>query len=446
MKTYPLYCLILTSLFGFALPAFAKEYYVDPSGNNVDSGSANSPWKTIQHAANQASAGDLILVAPGDYSEMVTVKNSGRESAPIHFKSQEPHAAKLQGFVLKGDYITVEGFKITNDRGNGSGIHAGEAHRKDARKGCQMLDNYLHDLSGTAIYTGINGVVRGNVMKNVGRGVFANSGTVVESNEIDTLVPTFQTKNGKERPKKTQYCFFVGEDIIFRNNYLHGTEEKYLIEGMGVCFFTTYDAWIFGPSKNILIEGNRCFNATHASEPSGTALKESENFIYRNNLFVNTVYVGILCQKVKQIIIENNTFINCGAYPVWFQSKRETQGSIVRNNIIAYIDRDRAVEEFGWKPGDAGIRNNLHPGDPVTTSNNLIWKTQNRAYSDTDFSADPLFVDPANHDYRLRPNSPAVNAGATLSEVQTDLRGVERPQGGQYDIGAYEYTPNQDAQ
>ena len=34
--------------------------------------------------------------------------------------------------------------------------------------------------------------------------------------------------------------------------------------------------------------------------------------------------------------------------------------------------------------------------------------------------------------------SPAINAGVTLSTVTTDFDGVSRPQGGVYDIGAYE--------
>lgn len=435
-------CISLLALFALAPSLFAAEYFVAPSGSDSASGQRDQPWKTVQHAAKQVAAGDSVIVAPGDYSGMVTVKASGTDKSPIHFKSVQPREAKVEGFKLEGDYIIVEGFDISSDKTNAVGIDAGEAHRKTARTGCQMINNYIHDVTGDGIRVGVNGLARGNLIKNVGRGIFVNSNSLVEGNEIDTLIPIMETKNGKTKPKKTQYCFFVGDNIVFRNNYLHGTEEKYLIDGMGACFFTTYDAWIFGPSHNILMEGNRCFNATHASEPSATALKESSRFIYRNNLFVNTVYVGIYCQKVAEIIVENNTFINCGAYPVWFQSKRETEGSIVRNNIIAYIDRDRVVEEFGWKPAESGIRNNLYPGDPVPTANNLLWKTINREYSSSDFVADPLFVDPANHDYRLRPGSPAINAGVAISEIQTDLRGASRTEGGQYDIGAYEYTPH----
>jgi hypothetical protein len=45
------------------------------------------------------------------------------------------------------------------------------------------------------------------------------------------------------------------------------------------------------------------------------------------------------------------------------------------------------------------------------------------------------------NDYHLAAGSPALNAGERLEEVTIDRDGVERPQGGGYDIGAYELAP-----
>jgi hypothetical protein len=53
---------------------------------------------------------------------------------------------------------------------------------------------------------------------------------------------------------------------------------------------------------------------------------------------------------------------------------------------------------------------------------------------------DPMFVDPARGDYRLKPNSPAINKGATLTGFSYDKDGTIRPQGAGWDIGAFEYT------
>jgi hypothetical protein len=53
-------------------------------------------------------------------------------------------------------------------------------------------------------------------------------------------------------------------------------------------------------------------------------------------------------------------------------------------------------------------------------------------------SLDPRFVDRAALNFRLRANSPAVDAGETLDVVPEDLDGVARPRGRAYDVGPFE--------
>jgi hypothetical protein len=56
----------------------------------------------------------------------------------------------------------------------------------------------------------------------------------------------------------------------------------------------------------------------------------------------------------------------------------------------------------------------------------------------------PLFVNPANGDFRLQLNSPCINSGNNAYVPgPTDIDGNPRVQGGSVDMGAYEYqTPN----
>lgn len=67
-----------------------QTYYVATTGSNSNTGtSPATPFLTIQHAVNQASAGTKIMVAPGVYREAVTVATSGTPTNPMVIESEE---------------------------------------------------------------------------------------------------------------------------------------------------------------------------------------------------------------------------------------------------------------------------------------------------------------------------------------------------------------------
>ena len=419
-----------------ATAAFSAEYFVATNGSDSASGTKSSPWKTISNANKTVKAGDVVNVFPGVYDEQVTVTVSGEKDKLITFQSAESRKAKMQGFDLKGDYIRVKGFEITYGKTNETdiGVFAGIAHRqKTANKGCEILDNYIHDIEDYGIVAGTDAKVRDNKLQRVRAGIYVNSFSLVENNEIDTLIYT-----GRAGDKiKGKYTFFVGENITFRGNYFHGSAME-TMASQGVCFFGTWDQ-SEGPSSNILIENNRCFNSTHASEPEGSRQK-SHHITYRNNLFVNTVYVGLLPKDWTDVTIVNNTFINCGAYPIWFQTARACENAVVKNNLISYYKHKPIGKN---PPAESGIAVWLDKtGNKIPEiSNNLMWNCKNRNYNPTDITAEPIFVDPDNNDFHLKAGSPGIDNGADLKDlVPIDIEGNKRPQGKGYDIGAFEYT------
>ena len=69
----------------------AATYYVSPSGSDTytpaQAQNTNTPWKTIQRAADVMVAGDICLIKTGTYRETVTPANGGSSDNPITFQA-----------------------------------------------------------------------------------------------------------------------------------------------------------------------------------------------------------------------------------------------------------------------------------------------------------------------------------------------------------------------
>lgn len=68
----------------------ASEYYVDVnSGSNFADGSKETPFATIQKAADVVKPGDTVIIRPGVYYENIELKTNGTKEAPIVFKAEK---------------------------------------------------------------------------------------------------------------------------------------------------------------------------------------------------------------------------------------------------------------------------------------------------------------------------------------------------------------------
>src|SRR3954464_209259 len=94
-------------------------YYVATTGNNASAGSSGAPWKTLQYAADHVIAGDMVLVAAGNYVGF-DLRTSGTPNARITFKASSGTVINAVNTVTNRDginlenasYITIDGFTL----------------------------------------------------------------------------------------------------------------------------------------------------------------------------------------------------------------------------------------------------------------------------------------------------------------------------------------------
>lgn len=126
----------LTILFAAILFAgfscYGADYYVSTSGNDGNSGSQSSPFKTLQKAIEVVSAGDYIYLRGGTHSmttsSVVITKNGssssninvfayGSETPVLSFDDNENSSSR--GIVMDGDYWHWKGVTIEKAGDNG---------------------------------------------------------------------------------------------------------------------------------------------------------------------------------------------------------------------------------------------------------------------------------------------------------------------------------------
>lgn len=105
---------ILTILFSSALFAVSTTYYVSTSGNDSNDGSEKAPFLTINKGLQAANPGDKVEVGKGVYSEYISTKKAGTQTAKIILRAAPGADVRIEkkGKILNigHDYNEVEGF------------------------------------------------------------------------------------------------------------------------------------------------------------------------------------------------------------------------------------------------------------------------------------------------------------------------------------------------
>lgn len=426
----------------------ASTYYVAPTGSDSNPGTTAAPWRTIQKAANTLAAGDTVVVQPGTYGERVLMTRSGSSGLPITFLANG--SVSMKGFTIGASYITVRGFYITDtpntNYDSGFGIYVKGSYNT-------IEDNYVYyALRGGVTLDAVKGnygttthnVVRNNRFERNGMlGIDCRGAdNLIEDNEIwgtiqyhplwPSPAPNWVDADG---------IHFHGRGHIIRKNYIHDItfRDPANVDPHIDCF-QSFGGSYHEPGSDSVLEQNFCdeleFPPTADATTQGFMISGgASNLVIKNNIILT--FRSLNSNDSTGLQILNNTFLSSLSFTQFWPEGIVLQASpnaTVENNMFVDVS-PRGLPYI--EPKDATSLSGLSAG------HNLVYMSDGRSAGESPWpndlwNVDPKFVDPANHDYRLRADSPAIDSGLRLPQVQLDYADATRPAGSGWDLGAFE--------
>jgi len=398
--------------------AQGNTYTVDPGGSDTTGdGSAGQPWQTIQYAANQVQAGDTVLINPGTYAGGITVDTAGTASLPITFRGNGPGVV-IEGsggkndafFISQADYIVVE--ELTIQHANRAGLRI-------------SLSDHV--------------TIRHSTFGDNGRwGVFTDFSdhTLIENSEMFGSVD----EHGIYISNSSDYPTIRGNRL--HHNHANGLHMNGDISqgGDGIISFGLIE-------NNIIYENG-------VGGGSGINMDGVTDTLVRNNLLYDNHASGISIYQIdggsgsQNNRILNNTILmpSDGRWAINIPNSNDT-GNQLFNNILFTEHSFRGVIVIpeanlaGFQSDYNVVLDRFSPDGDSTILDLAAWQMLGYDAHSLVSSPAQVFVDPAAKDFRLKAGSPAIDAGANLPDVPTDLAGNPRPAGSAFDVGAYEFTP-----
>ncbi len=172
--------------------------------------------------------------------------------------------------------------------------------------------------------------------------------------------------------------------------------------------------YTLGPSEGTVVRGN-VFHDIESHSYGGWGLytdEGSSGITFEHNLVYNTKSGGFHQHYGKENVIRHNVLLDAADQQIQATRAEDHRSFTFEHNIIAW--RTGKAITGPWAAMQTVTGSNCWwntAGQPVTFLGKSLADWQAAGHERGSVVADPLFVDPAERDYRLRPGSPAIALG-----------------------------------
>ncbi|MBN2300982.1 MAG: right-handed parallel beta-helix repeat-containing protein, partial [Lentisphaerae bacterium] len=361
-------------------PRSDKTYYVATTGNDANTQeqaqNPETPWQTIQHAADNVVAGDIVRIIPGEYEESVIITNTGAEEFPVQFLAEQgvilDAAGKFGLHLSNAVNVVIGGFEVVGCDQGGSGIRIKQCY------GCVVSNVLIH------------------------------AGTTYNLSGINFVAPCgYNLLTHSEFYGHERQIFFCAGGQAVRNCDVHDGIRGIMNGNISAnCEVSNCNIW------NHTAYG--VFIAAHAS----TAY-------YNCNIVSNNQGVFISASASHSLA----TLWNCNIVG-------SAQYGIYENASVYNGSESQAYYCNFW--GNTTNFYDYDTDTAYVNVADMNAYSLPAGYYANNISVDPKFIDVGNGDFRLQEDSQCIDAGSLTSPLETDYFGNPRLSGNTVDIGSHE--------
>ncbi len=429
---------------GSASEATANDWFVAVGGGG--SGISTSPFGRIQQALDVAQPGDTITVGPGTYRESLQTARSGTAALPIRLRAQAERGTTIVTFAgrvlaVNHAHISVERLVLDGQYSPADTVVVATAasffalQNTEVRRSSRdlidirapqgvLIEGCLihHALNATNGRTDAHGIVAG-----------AARDLTIRDTEIHTFSGDgFQIDPGRSSP---------GWDRV-------------TIEGSRI-WLAPLPVAENGFPAGVVPGENAVDTKVGSTMPRATiTIRDTTAWGFRAGLIGNMAAFNLkedISATVDRVTVYDSdiAFRLRGAGTDTTGAWVTIKNAVVYNTARAFRYEDDIENLRIWnstlgrdvpspfqaaESGSAGleVRNLLVLGTRLPS---VASHPSNRS------APADAFVDATVHNYALATGAAAIDSGIAIQDVGSDRAGVRRPQGGAFDVGAYEWLP-----